>query len=105
MDSLIPKIQIRVEKWAAVKDANGNRVEGIQKAYNLWAELVQTGNGRTDTAGQTRLTNSKQFKIRFRPDWNIGSGWKILYLQKRYTITGIERLNEKRFNWLVNGEG
>ena len=102
---MIPKIQIRVEKWKVVKDVNGNGVESIENSFNLWAELVQQGNGRIDTAGQTRLTNGKQFKIRFRPDWKLGTGWKFIYLQKRYTITGIERLNEKRFNWLINGEG
>jgi len=102
---MIPKTQIRVEKWVVNKDANGNGVESIQRAYNLWAELVQQGNGRTDVAGQVRLSNSKQFKVRFRPDWKVDSKWKFLYLQKRYTITGIERVNEKRFNWIINGEG
>ncbi len=101
---MIPKVQIRVEKWQAIKDSNGNPIEQIQVAYNLWAELVQQGNGRIDTAGQTRLTNSKQFKIRFRPDWVIGTKWKFKYLQKRYSITGIERIDEKRFNWIINGE-
>lgn len=102
---MIPKIQIRVEKWVVTRDYNGNAIEGIQQAYNLWAELVQQGGGRIDTAGQVRLTNSKQFKIRFRPDWKLTGSWKFKYLQKRYTITEIERLNEKRFNWIINGEG
>ena len=102
---MIPKTQIRVEKWVVNKDANGNGIESIQKAYNLFAELVQQGDSRNDTAGQVRLTNSKQFKVRLRPDWKVDSKWKFLYLQKRYTITGIERVNEKRFNWIINGEG
>jgi SPP1 family predicted phage head-tail adaptor len=102
---MIPKTQIRIEKWAANKDANGNMIEGIEQSYNLWAELIQQGNSRTDTAGQVRLSNGKQFKIRFRPDWKVTSKWKFVYLQKRYTITGIERVNEKRFNWIINGEG
>ena len=103
---MIPKVQIRVEKWVVNKDYNGNMVEGIQQSYNLWAELIGVGgNQRTDTAGQVRLTKVKQFKVRFRPDWKVDSKWKFLYLQKRYTITGIERLNEKRFNWIINGEG
>jgi len=102
---MIPKFQIRVEKWVVNKDANGNMIEAIQRAYNLGAELVQQGGGRIDTAGQTRLTNNKQFKIRFRPDWKLTGSWKFKYLQKRYTITNIERVNEKRFNWIINGEG
>jgi head-tail adaptor len=102
---MIPKMQIRVEKWTATKDVNGNMVEGIERSYNLFAEVVKPSGLRIDIAGQIRLSNSKQFKIRFRPDWKLSGRWKIVYLQKRYTITGIERLNEKRFNWLVNGEG
>jgi SPP1 family predicted phage head-tail adaptor len=101
---MIPKAQIRVEKWVANKDNNGNMIDSIQQAYNLWAELINQGGGRIDTAGQARLTNSKSFKIRFRPDWKLTGSWKIVYLQKRYTIINIERVNEKRFNWIINGE-
>ncbi len=102
---MIPKTQIRIEKWVKNKDGNGNMIDSIQRSYNFWAELVQQGGGRSDTAGQQRLTNSKQFKIRFRPDWKLTGLWKLVYLQKRYTITNIERVNEKRFNWIINGEG
>lgn len=52
-----------------------------------------------------KLNKTKTFKIRFRPDWKLSGEWKLKYLQKRYSITSIERINEKRFNWLVNGEG
>ena len=103
--AMIPKVQIRVEKWIAPKDEKGDAKEVVQKAYNLWAEIVQSSGNRTDTNGQTKLNKSKTFKIRFRPDWVLDSSWKLKYLQKRYSITSIERINEKRFNWLINGEG
>ncbi len=101
---MIPKVQIRVEKWIAPKNSTGDAEEQIAQAYNLWAEIVASSPTRTDTNGQTKLNKSKQFKIRFRPDWVLSSVWKIVYLQKRYSITGIERINEKRFNWIINGE-
>lgn len=101
---MIPKVQIRVEKWIAPKNATGDAVEQIQSAYNLWAEVLQSSGNRSDTNGQTKLNLSKQFKIRFRPDWVLGTGWKLVYLQKRYSITAIERIDEKRFNWIINGE-
>jgi len=101
---MIPKVQIRVEKWIAPKDSKGDAKEQIEVIYNLWAEIVNSSGNRSDTNGQTKLNKSKQFKIRFRPDWVLSSGWKLKYLQKRYSITSIERINEKRFNWIINGE-
>jgi len=101
----LPKTQIRIEKWGASKDVNGNMKEAVQNIYNLWAEIVQSSGVRTDSQGQTRLNKTRTFKIRFRPDWQIDSTWKLVYLKKRYSITDIERIQEKRFNWLINGEG
>jgi SPP1 family predicted phage head-tail adaptor len=101
---MIPKKQIRVEKWIAPKDASGDAKERIEVAYNLWAEPVKIGGNRNDTMGQTRFNNRVSFKIRFRPDWKINSAWKIDYLGERYTITNIQRIDEKRYNWLINGE-
>ena len=101
---MIPKVQIRVEKWIAPKNANGDAQEQIEVAYNLWAEVLQSSGNRSDTNGQTKLNKSKQFKVRFRPDWDLSSAWKFVYLQKRYSITAIERIDEKRFNWIINGE-
>lgn len=98
-------MQIRIEKWVAPKDVKGNAKEAIDTVYPMWAEVVRTSGFRTDSQGQTRLNKTKTFKIRFRPDWKLDSRWKILYNKKRYSITDIEPINEKRFNWLINGEG
>lgn len=102
---MIPDKQIRVEKWIAPKDAKGDAKERIEYAIPFWAELVKTGGYRKDTAGQTKLVDGVQFKIRFRPDWKLKGSWKLKYLGKRYNITNIQRIDEKRFNWLVYGEG
>ena len=102
---MIPKVQIRVEKWAAPKDYSGDAKESMEHSYPLWAEIVNSSGSRSDTNGQMKLNKTKTFKIRFRPDWKLSGEWKLKYLQKRYSITSIERINEKRFNWLVNGEG
>ena len=102
---MIPKKQIRVEKWVAPKDAKGDAKERIEYALNFWAEPVNTGGGRINTAGQDKLTDSMTFKIRFRPDWKLKGSWRFIYLGKRYNITSIKRIGENRFNWIVNGEG
>lgn len=101
---MMPKYQIRVEKWIAPKDAKGDAKERIEVSYNLWADIVSSSGNRSDSAGQTKLNKSKTFKVRFRPDWKLSGVWKFVYLGKRYSITSIERINERRFNWIVNGE-
>ena len=102
---MIPTKQIRVEKWIAPKDAKGDAKERIDFAIPFWAEAVKTNGYRKDTAGQTKLVDAVKFKIRFRPDWKLKGSWKLVYRQKRYNITNIERIDEKRYNWLVYGEG
>ena len=101
---MIPKSQIRIEKWQQVKDTNGNAEESVQYALNLWAEQIRTGGHRSDSNGQTKLNNSVRFKIRFRPDWKISGMWKLIYNGMRYSITDIKRVNERRFNWEINCE-
>jgi len=101
---MIPKAQIRLEKWAMVKDGNGNSIESVNTAYNMWAEPIKMGGGRSDSNGQTKLNTSVQFKIRFRPDWKVNGMWKMIYNGARYSITQIQRVKEKRFNWIINCE-
>jgi SPP1 family predicted phage head-tail adaptor len=104
MDKLIPTKQIKIQRWVAPKDANGNAKEGIAESYHIWATPVNNGGGRTDHAGQTILNNRVTFKIYFRADWQINSAWKIIYLGQTFTITNISRIDEKRFNWIIDGE-
>ncbi len=101
---MIPKSQIRIEKYGIVKDGNGNAVESVNTAYNMWAEVVRIGGSRSDSNGQTKLNNNVQFKVRFRPDWKISGMWKLIYKGMRYSINQIQPLNEKRFNWIINCE-
>jgi head-tail adaptor len=102
---MIPERQIVIEKWKSVKDLKGNAKESAEYRYKTWAIPVTIGGSRIDTAGKTQLGKIVRFKIRFRPDWKLSSSWRLVYLGKRYNITGIERTNEKRFNWLIDGEG
>lgn len=102
---MIPSKQIRIENWIAPKDAKGDAKERIEFAIPLFAEPVKVNGIRVDTAGQTKIVDNVKFKIRFRPDWKLSVGWRIVYLGKRYNIKNIERIDEKRFNWLIYGEG
>lgn len=101
---MIPKAQVRIEKWRQDKDVNGNALESLDVAYNLWAERISTGGNRSDSHGQTKLSDSVRFKIRFRPDWKINSNWKLVERGMRYSITSIKRVDERRFNWEIQCE-
>src|SRR5688572_13531457 len=101
---MIPKKQIRVENWIAPKDSKGDAKEVIEYARNFWADVSDRGGFRSNIGGAARLAKTREFKIRFRPDWKLKGSWRIIYLGNRYRIVGIERLNEKRFNWLINAE-
>jgi len=96
--------QIRLEKWVSTKDASGDFKETITK-YNLWAEIVTSSSSRESSAGSSRLSNSVQFKVRFRPDMKPGTNWKVVFDGKRYTVTGIEKENGNRFYWIISANG
>ena len=101
---MIPKVQIRVEKWVAYKDAAGDAKERIDISYPLFAEILNSSGSRSDTNGQMKLNKTKTFKIRFRPDWKINGMWKLIHKGMRYSINQIKPLDEKRFNWIINCE-
>jgi SPP1 family predicted phage head-tail adaptor len=102
---MIPKKQIRIENWIAPKDAKGDAKERIEYARTMWADVSDRGGFRSNIGGQSRLAKTREFKIRFRPDWKLSGSWRVIYLGKRYRITNIERVKETRFNWLINAEG
>ena len=87
------------------RNANGDNVEVTAAEYKLWAEITSNGQSRTLASGKTNLFDTKTFKIRFREDWILNGDWVIQYYGKLYEISGIERIDEKRFNYLVTATG
>lgn len=96
--------QIRLEKWISTQDGSGNWTEAVTK-YNCFAEVTSSGGVRSSLNGQTQLTKSKKFKIRFRPDFKPSGNWRIIYDGLRYTVQNIEKENEKRFYWIFTTDG
>lgn len=95
---------IRLEKWVSTKGAGGDFKETVTK-YNLWADVSKTGGSRNLLNGRNAITDTYQFKIRFRPDFKPTGNWKIVYEGKRYTVTNIEKDLGKRFYWNFSCEG
>lgn len=92
--------QIRLEKWVSTKDGSGDFKETTTK-YNLWAEVFEDGGGRSQVNGKNHLTNTARFRVYFRPDLKPTVGWKVVYDQKRYTISNIKKENGERFYWII----
>jgi SPP1 family predicted phage head-tail adaptor len=90
---------IRLESRPSTQDANGRWIAGTILKYNVWAEVTKDGSSRNVNNGQTQLSNSITLKIWFNDSLN--TNWKIVYAGKRYTITGLDRVNEMRFNTLI----
>lgn len=95
--------QIRLEKYVTAKDGSGNNTETVTK-YNLFAEVKRRGGSRVNQDGQTQLTQSIQFRVRFRPDFKPSGNWRVVFDGNRYTVQSIEKEKEDRFWWLITTE-
>jgi len=92
---------IRLERRLNSQDATGRWIAGTITKYNVWAEVSKVGASR-NPGNQTQLTGQVTFKMWFNNGLNLTTDWKVVYAGKRYTITGIDVLNEMRFNYLIN---
>lgn len=95
---------IKLYQYTSSQDASGDNKETLALKYRTYADVEDTGGGRSSERERTTLSNVKRFRIRFRTDWVINGDWKIKYFGQLYTIGKIERINEKRFNWLITAE-
>lgn len=91
---------IKLLKYTNSIDANGDASETVATTYKMWAEISDSGGGRTQSDGKTDLSDSKTFKIYFR-DYPINSNYKIEYFGQTYAISNVKRVDEKRFNWEI----
>jgi SPP1 family predicted phage head-tail adaptor len=92
---------IRLIQNTSAQNSDGRWVETAANSYNIFGELVKTGSGRSVNNGQTQFTNTIRFKIRFRDDFDVSGDWRLVWAGKQYTISGIDRVDEKRFNWEI----
>lgn len=83
---------------------SGQWVEQPKNSYNTWAEISNPSGFREYAQGQTVLGKLKNFLIRFQFDKFPGANWKVKYLDQEYTISDIERLDEKKFYWTIRGQ-
>jgi len=83
-------------------DANGDAIETIQTTYKMWAEVADNGGGKTQANGRTEMSDTKTFRVNFR-GYLITGNYKIKYFGQTYAVTNIERVDERRFNYVLTG--
>lgn len=95
---------VRLEKWSSAKDGSGDSKESVDK-YNLWAEILTTNSSKGESGSRSKLVQTVQFRVRFRPDFKPTGNWRVVYDGKRYTVESIEKSESKRFYWVITASG
>ena len=95
--------RIQLLKLVHSKSASGAN-ENSQTGYTYWAEVVRGSGGRNYQNGQTQLSSSYTFRIRYNSEIDPNSKYYIVYDNKQLTVTSVERENEKDFYWIIKAQ-
>lgn len=93
--------QIQLVQITPAKGAEGNWNSEVETNHNSWAEVTSVNQSRDYDHGQTNLGQTKRFKVRFRFDQFPGADWKVRYVGKEWTVSGIVMQDEKQFYWII----
>lgn len=93
---------IKLYQYTETIDANGDAVEEVANTYKMWAEVTDQGGTRGQQLGRTAMSDSKEFRIYFR-GYLVTGNYKIVYFGQTYAITNVQRVQEKRFNYILTG--
>lgn len=91
--------QVQLVQLLVAQDTDGRNKEQEGDKFGVWAEISNPSGFRSYLNGQTQMGNTKNFLIRFRFNKYPNCDWKIRYEGKDWTITNIEKVDEKRFYW------
>lgn len=95
--------RVTLSQVVVTQDSNGRNIESQGPVYNTWAEVSNPSGFRAYLNGQTQLGKTKLFKLRFRFDKHPNADWKIVYDSKDWTVSDIQRIEEKSFYWELTG--
>jgi len=91
---------IKLLKYTTTVDANGDAQETLATTYKLWAEISDSGGGRSQVDCRTDASDTKVFRINFR-DYPITPDFKIEYFGQTYSISNVRRVDQQRFYWEI----
>lgn len=95
--------QIKLQKYDTEKNGSGDNQEYLHKNVATFAEVSEAGGDRVSNDGQTGMTKTMNFKIRFNPNFDITGNWRVIYDGRSYQIHTITKDKEKRFYWKLTG--
>lgn len=81
--------------------ATGRNIESTGYSFKTWAEIRNPSGFRDYQNGQTQLGTTKRFLVRFRFNLYPNCDWKIHYSGVDWTVTDLQKVDEKRFYWQV----
>jgi head-tail adaptor len=92
---------IRLIQYTTAQNANGRATETAAASYNVWADLSNKTSARTADNGQTQLVNTLVFRLFSRAALDVSGNWRIVWAGREYTVQGIDRIEERKFNWQI----
>lgn len=93
--------QVQLVKISVTTATDGEQTEEDGDRFGVWAEVKRPSGFRGYQNGQVQLANERVFKIRFRFDKHPGAEWKIRYDARDWTISNVQKLEEKNFYWQI----
>jgi head-tail adaptor len=92
---------IKLVEIVQSQSAQGRNSETEGNNYPLWAEIKRRTAGFVYKSGLVNLTESLEFRVRYRDDIKPDSKFKVLYLGNRHQVKSITRENESKFFWII----
>lgn len=89
--------QVQIIPVTSEKNESGSWVETEGTKAGVWAEVTDPSGFRAYQNGQTQLGETKNFLIRYRFDRFPNCDWRLVYDGRRWTVSEIRKVDEKRF--------
>lgn len=92
---------IKIVDVTPAKNGSGHMKATSTVLFSGWAEVSDPSSGRNFFNGKDSLDYTKRFRIRATDEFNVTVNTRIIYAGKKYTVSGVERENEKLFYYII----
>lgn len=93
--------QIKIIDVTPVKDGDGLMKPATTVVFFGWAEVTNPSSSRSYFIGQDSFEHTKFFKIRNNQGISANVNTRLIYSGKTYTVSSIEKDEEKNFYWNI----
>lgn len=97
------KLDRRVTFGTLTSSANANQdyIQTFVPVLELWAQVSPFSGSRQLAAGETVITDTTKFVIRWRNDFTPTKAMRVKYLSVYYTIHSVRDIDDRRRFWEV----